>query len=228
MILFLMSFLFIFVSSYIFASFISQKNITKASPVMIYLFLSAFVQIIFSFEILSLFKAINQFNFLIINFMFFTLSLFFVKIFKIKIYRPDLKLFFLRVKKALKRDKILIISVVSVLFFILIAFVLVLLAPVSVSDAMAYHVPRAVNWIVNSSLGHFETLDMRMNTMPINSELIFAWVILFLKSDIALGCFFGVYQYNLRSLLLFVRTRIWNEKKNLDGVYFFCSCLRCN
>lgn len=217
MVLFLISFLFIFSSSYLFASIIQKYSQTKTKPVFVYWCLSAFTQIILSFELMSLFSAINKINFLCLNLFFLIVSVLIVKIKRIEIFKPDFKAFFRDINKAAQRDKMLYIGFFALMFFIVIAFILAVISPVSISDAMAYHVPRAVNWVINGSLSHFMTNDMRMNTMPINSELLFAWIIMYLKSDISLGfiAFLGylntiVVLYCLLGEIGFcVRKRLW-------------------
>ena len=199
-ILFFISFILIFSSSYFLSSAVDKYSETKTKPFFVYLLLTAFAQIILSFEILSLFNGINQINFLIINTLFLAVSFVLIKRTGTQIYKPQIGVFLFDVKKALIKDKLLFIP--------LCAFLL---------DAMSYHVPRAVNWIVNGSLEHYPYIDMRMLTMPINSELIFAWIILFFKSDVALGMvpFFGfvntvVVLYCLLGELGFcIRKRLW-------------------
>ncbi len=182
------------------------------------MFLSSFAQIILSFEILSLLQAINQINFIYINTFFLIVSLFVFKKTKTELYKPRFSLFFNAVIKGLKKDKLLFLPLLAFILFILLAFIIDIIAPVSISDAMSYHIPRAVNWIVNGSFAHYQTADMRMLTMPINSELLFAWILLFFKSDIAFGMvpFLGylntvVVMYCLLGELGFcIRKRLWS------------------
>ncbi len=217
MILFTISFLFIFLSAFFISSIVEKYSKTKTKPIFVYMCLTAFAQIILDFEILSLFSAINGVGFLCLNFLFLIISVSIVKFKHIELSIFDFKAFCNDIAKALKRDKLLVLCMFSLLFFAFIALVLVIIAPVSISDAMAYHVPRAVNWIINGSISHFPTNDMRINTMPVNSELLFAWVIMYLKSDIALGfiSFFGylntivVLYCFLGELGFCLRKRIW-------------------
>ncbi|MBR6164174.1 hypothetical protein IKQ26_09865 [bacterium] len=217
MFLFILSFLMIFISSYLFSSMAEHYSPIKTKPFLSYLLLFAFSEIILSFEILSLFKGISEINCLAVNFLFLLSSVVLLRVKNIPVFVPDLKGFFSDINKAVKRDKTLIIGLVALSFFILLAFIISLISPVAISDAMVYHVPRAVSWVYQGSLEHFSTIDPRMLSMPINSELFFAWVILFLKSDVALGMlpYFGyinlitVLYCFLGELGFCVRKRLW-------------------
>lgn len=201
-----------------FASTVQNCSGIKTKPIIPYTLLFAFSEIVVSFELLSLFSAINKTNFLGLNFLIFVIAVILLRATKSELYRPDLKSFLLDILKAVKRDKLLIFAILSVSFFIIIGFVLSAILPVTISDAMTYHVPRAVHWILHGSLTHFDTVDPRMISMPINSELVFAWVILFLKSDVGLNllAFFGyintiiVLYCFLGELGFCVRKRIWS------------------
>lgn len=224
MILFLISFLIIFISSYIFASVLEHCSGIKTKPIIPYMFLSAFAVIVLSFELLSLFGAINKINFLLVNSLFFVFAVILMKKTKSEVYRPQIKNFLLDIKKALKKDKLLFFSILPLLFFIVLAFILTSIAPVTLSDAMTYHVPRAVHWIFNGTLAHFETVDPRMISMPINSELVFAWVILFLKSDIGLSLLpFCGYINSIIVLYCFLGELGFCLRKRLWTVFIFSS-----
>ena len=43
--------------------------------------------------------------------------------------------------------------------------------------------------MINASLNHYETADIRNLTFPINSEILYMWVILFTKKQLFLGAF---------------------------------------
>ena len=73
MILFILSFILVFVSSYFITSILSPK---KSILGLIYLFLIAFAQIVLTFEVLSLFHAIRQIPVLAWNLFFLTGSIY--------------------------------------------------------------------------------------------------------------------------------------------------------
>ncbi len=214
MVLFLISFILIFLSSYLLAGVFDRQNSSKG---LIYIFIFAFSLIVLTFEILSLFSAISKSGVLILN----TLMLFVALFIWIKSDKPlwniNIKPFFHKFFNALKLDKILIVLFLSWCFFIFITILMNLLFPVMNEDAMGYHVLRSVFWIFNKNLNHFPIADIRNLVFPINSEIIYSWIIIFLKKDIFIGCVaFAGYLlsiFNVYNILSFMgysmRKKLW-------------------
>lgn len=214
MFLFIISFLFVFVSSYFLTSIISPK---KSILGLIYIFLIAFAQIVLTFEILSLFTAIKQFWVLGAN----TITLIVSSYIWNKKARPlwnlDYKDFRNKVINSLKLDKSLMWLYVGFCTLIIVSLILCLLMPITNADAQAYHVARSLFWVIQGSLNHFDIADIRSLCLPINSEILYSWVILFIKTDAFLGFFsFAGYLlsivsiYNILGLLGYcTRRKLW-------------------
>lgn len=214
MFLFLISFLLVFISSYFLTSVISPK---KSILGVIYLFIIAFAQIVLTFEILSLFTAINQFWVLTLNFISTGISFAIWNKNARPIWSLNLKDFRNRVNNAFKLDKSLIWLYVAFAMFLTVSIFLNITMPITSSDAFAYHVTRSLFWVLQGSLNHFEISDIRNLCLPINSEILYAWVILFFRTDALLGFFSFVgyllsiiSTYNILGLMGYcVRKRLW-------------------
>src|SRR5574344_1773598 len=212
---FILSLLLVSISSYLLISnFIPKKSGVGIS----YFVLCVFAQVVFSFEILSLFKMIMPLNFLVINLCFLILSCFiFINCGK-KFYIPDLLTPFKNMKNAFKLDRILFIIFIGFLFFLVSSFLLNVFMPVISYDALSYHFARVPYWILQKSLNHFVCTDSRMLVMPINSELLYSWIFLFLKKDLFMNFvayFFYIFTmiilYNFAGFLGFCeRKKIWS------------------
>lgn len=216
MIMFLISLLSVFVSSYFLASIFTKEQNKKTAGFLIIL-VSMFAQVVLTFETLSVFRAITQTNVLILN-LIFLLSLGFFWFKKGKpFYRPAFKKSFKKIWCALKKDKILMIMAWGFVFFICVTIFLNLFMPVSSYDALTYHLNRAAFWLSQGSLNHFDITDDRNLVMPINSEILYLWVLLFIKNDIGLNfvSFFGYIAsvfsiYNILGLFGFCeRRKLW-------------------
>lgn len=209
MILFGISFLLIFVSSYLITSIISPK---KSVLGVIYLFLTAFAQIILTFEILSLFSAIKEVWVLTFNILFFIVS-FLVWNKKGKpLWNLEVKEFVKRVINSFKLDKSLILLFIGFCIFILSALFICLIMPVTNPDGLEYHVSRSLFWVLQNNLNHFNIADIRCLCLPINSEILYAWVLLFIKKDVFLG-FFAFVGYMLSIVSVY----------NILGYLGFCT-----
>ena len=184
MILFFISLFMIFLSSYLLSSVLDKKNCANG---FIYLFLIIFSQIILTSEILSLFSALKPIPFLIFNIIFLLISILIHKKNNAGFWHIDLKLFFTRLFNTLKLDKTLIILLFGWLFFIIIALFSNTILPIMEADAKSYHVLRSVEWVLAGNLNHFNTVDVRNIIFPINSEIIYSWIIMFTKKNIFLG-----------------------------------------
>lgn len=216
--LFFISFFMVFVSSYMIACVFAPKNeegkLYGPAP-FLYILLAMFAQVVLSFELLSLFNAINEINLLIINFIFFVTAL--ILWFKNHkpIYIPAVKKTFYDIWNALKKDRILMIMAFGYVFMILSVIILDLILPVSGGDALTYHLNRASYWLHQGSLNHFTISDDRNLVMPINSEIVYLWNLLFFKGDVCLyfvsfigyiASIFGI--YNILEYFNFSKRRI--------------------
>lgn len=214
MILFAISFLFVFASSYLIVSLISPRRSVLG---LIYLFLTAFAQVVFTFELLSLFSAIKQFWVLGVNVLFLAASLYFWNKKGKPVWGFDFLGFRNKFINALKFDKALAWLYVGFCVFILSALFLCFIMPITNADAQAYHVARSVFYVLQGSLNHFQVSDIRDLCLPINSEILYSWVLLFVKKDVFLGFFsFSGYLlaiisiYNILGLVGYcVRKRLW-------------------
>lgn len=186
MLLFLISFLLVLVSSYLITSITAPK---KSVLGLIYLALISFAQVVFIFELLSLLRAIDQFWVLGVNVIFFAVSIFVWNKMSKPLWSLDCRNFFNRVKNSFKLDKSLIWLFVGFFVFIFSALILCLMLPVTNADGQGYHVVRSLFWVMQGSLKHFEVSDIRALCLPINSEILYSWVFLFLKKDFGLGLF---------------------------------------
>lgn len=107
----------------------------------------------------------------------------FVFIFQIQKTKPlKINFDFKRLKNTLLLDKSLIVPSVSFVILLIVIFVLAMVIPVLEPDSQTYHFIRAYDFVKFKSLNHFEINDIRVLVMPINSEIIYAWMYLFKKT----------------------------------------------
>ena len=186
MIGFLISFILIFSSSWFLSSVLSKVGTAKG---FLYLFLIAFCQIILISEILSCFNLIKQSSFLFFNVLIFLISLcIWYKAGKPS-FIPKFNDFTNKFKNSLRLDKSLTVLFLGWLFFIIISLILIVILPSTSADAYCYHVLRSFDWVINGSMNHYEAQDIRSLTFPINSEILYMWIILFTKKQLCLGIF---------------------------------------
>lgn len=221
MLLFFISFFLVFISSYLLTSLIAPR---KSILGLIYLFLTAFAQVVLTFEILSLFGAIKQFYVLGLNILFCIVS----GIFWFKNSRPlwslDLSDFKNKVLNSFKLDKSLIWLFAGFCIFVAVSLILCFVSPVSNADALHYHLARSLFWVLQGSLNHFETTDIRNLCLPINSEILYAWVLLFAKKDVFLGFFsFSGYLLSVVSLYSILGLTGFCTRKKLWTVFILSS-----
>ena len=183
---FILSFLMVIFSSYLITSVFAPK---KFGIGLLYLPIAAFAQMVGTIELLSLFGGICAAGIFSINVVVLILSVIFFKKSKKPLYVPDFKRTAVKIFHAMKKDKIL--AVMAVGFVFLIAFLVFInaLMPINSYDALTYHLNRAAYWLSQGSLNHFLTPDDRNLVMPINSEILYTWVLAFLKNDWGLGFF---------------------------------------
>ena len=216
--LFFISLIMVFLSSYMTGCIAAPKNkdnkLYGPAP-FLYILLTMFAQVVLTFEALSLFKAINEVNVLLINVVFLIMSvLMWLKKGK-PVYQPAIKQKVAEIWKALKRDKILMIMAFGFCFLMLTVIVLDAFFPVMDGDALTYHLNRSSYWLHQSSLNHFVISDDRNLVMPINSEILYLWNLLFLRNDVGLyfisfvGYIASIFcVYNILEYFKFTRRRI--------------------
>ena len=216
--LFFISLIMVFVSSYMAGCIAAPKNkdnkLYGPAP-FLYILLTMFAQVVLTFEVLSLFKAINEVNVLLINVVFLITSvLMWLKKGK-PVYQPEIKQKVSEIWKALKRDKILMIMAFGFCFLMMTVVVLDAFLPVTGGDALTYHLNRSSYWLHQSSLNHFVISDDRNLVMPINSEILYLWNLLFLRNDVGLyfisfvGYIASIFcVYNILEYFKFTRRRI--------------------
>lgn len=221
MLLFITSFLLVFVSSYFLASIIApKKNILG----LIYLFLIVFAQIVLTFEILSLFTAIKEFWVLGVNVLFLFVSFYFWNRKSRPCWSLDCSGFRNRIINSFKLDKSLMWLYVGFATFLIVAFILCLLLPITNADAQAYHVARSLFWVMQSSLNHFDVADIRNLCLPINSEILYSWVLLFVRKDIFLGFFsFTGYFLSILSIYNILGLLGYSTRKKLWAIFIVSS-----
>ena len=190
MILFFISFVLVFLSSYFITSLLARRS----AEGMIYFLLIAFANIVLTFEILSLFSAITPVWVLVINALVLTGAIWIkrhceersdaaIQTGLLRCARNDMK----RIWNALKLDKYLLVLAVGFAVVIGVSVFLAGFMPVTSADAYAYHIARSAFWAANGSLNHFITADSRNLMLPINSEILYTWIILFTKKLVWFG-----------------------------------------
>ena len=153
-------------SSYIIASIIGSGLI---------IFIAFFALVILNIELLSLLNLINGTNIIILN-IFELILLFFLWKNK-KFSKLTLKINLTKLKNALILDKSLIILSICFIILIFTTLILAIVMPPLEPDSQTYHFLRAVEFLSQKNLSHFETNDIRALIMPINSEIFYTWII---------------------------------------------------
>ncbi len=184
--LFFLSLILTVLTGYFITSIFEQKNFIK---IFIYMCTIMFASVVLNVEILSLLNSISQVGILIINSIFAIVSgfIWYKKGKPAYKFRP--KRFFKKLYYAVMSDKYLLVLGLAFLFMISVSSFIIAIMPVVNADAGAYHVLRSVFWISNKNLNHFVTADIRNLVMPINSEILYLWLFVFLKKQLWLGIF---------------------------------------
>ena len=221
MILFFVSFLLVFLSSYLITSVIAPK---KSSLGVIYLLLIIFSQIVLTFEILSLFTLIKIPFVLGVNVLFLIIGAFlWFKQGKL-LWSLDYKNFHRKILNALKLDKSLMVLYIGFCVLIFSAIFLAVTMPLTNADAECYHVARSVFWVLQGSLNHFDIADVRNLCLPINSEIIYAWILLFTKKAAFFGCFsFAGYLLAITSIYNILGYLGYSARKKLWVIFILSS-----
>lgn len=218
---FVLSFLMVTISSYLIASVFAPK---KYGIGILYIFTIAFAQMVATVELLSLFSQINALGIFIINLIVFILSIIFFKKSGKPPYIPNFKRTIVKIFHALKKDKILAIMAVGFIFLISFLVFINAIMPINSYDALTYHLNRAAYWLFQGNLNHFLTPDERNLVMPINSEIMYTWVLAFLKNDWGLGFFsFAGYIMSVVSLWGILGLFGFCTRKKLWSVFIISS-----
>lgn len=196
---FIISFLAVLATSYFVVCLLKPKNGLIG---FIYLGIINFAQIILTFEFLSLFSLIKVPFVLASNLLLLYFSIYVWQKNGKYIWKIEPKDFLHRFNNSLKLDKSLGILLLGFIVFIYTSFMLSLIMPVTSADGTAYHVSRCINWVLHSNLNHYTMSDIRGICSPINSEILYTWVLLFIRKDVLLG-FFSFFGYILTMASMF-------------------------
>ena len=200
-------------SSYLIASI--AKNI-------LVIFISFFAFIVFDMEVLSLFHIITRNNVIIFSLLNLIFSILFFKFTKSAFLKINFD--FERLKNSLKLDKSLCILSFAFIVLLLVTLILSLIIPVLEPDSQTYHFIRAYDFVKFKSLNHFEINDIRALIMPINSEIIYAWMYLFKKTLYGYGilsyCAFIVFIFSFWQILEKLK---FCFRKRLFAIFVFSS-----
>lgn len=186
MFLFLISLLLVFSFAFFAANIIECKNVIRN---LIYIFLCVFANIVFTFEVLSLFSKISIGGVLLLN------ALFAGIVFVVWLLRGrplvtfNIKSFLRKLTIALRLDKFLFFLLIGVLFLLVTSVFLGWIFPADDAASLFYHVVRSVFWLEHGSFNHFNISDARNLCFPINSEILYTWVMLFLRKNVYLNLF---------------------------------------
>jgi len=221
-ILFIISFCLVISSTYFITSVLKSK---RSENSVIFFLLNTAAQIILTFEFLSLLKAIDLYNVLKVNAAVFLFALVFWNIKnRPKLKAAEFELSFEKIKTELKKDKILFALSIFFLSSIIISFFLAFYAPVNLWDSMTYHTARVAFWIQNKSLEHFETSSIRQVMFPPNAEILYLWVLVFIKKDFLAGMAqFISFCGSLWVLTSFLTYLKISKKRILWAVFIFAS-----
>ena len=186
MLLFFISLLLTLMIGFFITSLFEQKDFIK---IFIYYCITMFASVVLNVELLSLFSKISTSGILALNVLFAVLSgIFWYKKGK-PVFRIRCKRFFKRVYYAVMSDKYLLVLGLSFIFMCCVSLFLIVILPIVNADAAVYHVLRSLFWIGNGNLNHFDIAETRNLVMPINSEILYLWLLIFFKKQIGIGIY---------------------------------------
>ena len=146
------------------------------------------------------------------------------KIFGSSLWQPKIKGFLNRLKNSLILDKSLVVLLLCWIYFVLISLFFIIVLPASTADGRIYHVTRSIIYVLNHSLAHFEASNIRSLVFPFNSEILYAWIILFTKKQMCLGIFsFLGYLLTCLSSYKIIRNLGFSMRKTLWVLLIFSS-----
>ena len=221
MILFFISLILVCLTALFTASILEKKEFIKF---LIYFLTIMFADVVLIFEILSLLNSISVAGFILLDTVLFTGAFFAWKKYKFPMPKFLIKDFGYKFINTLKRDKYLMVLGACFIFMCCVSLFLISFMPIVNPDAESYHVVRSLFWIVNGNLNHFDTSEVRMLPMPINSELLYAWILMFTKKQIWFGIFpFSAFVMVLTSLYgIFSYIKV-SERKKLWTLFILSS-----
>ncbi len=212
---FIASFVMIFFTSYLVASVLDKDKSIKG---LIYIFVTAFAQIIFTAEILSVFApTLKPIPFLFCNFIYLLGALIAWFITGKPLWSVNCKPTFDKIKTCYKLDKSFYILTAGWLFLVAVSVFICIFDSGASGDGKVYHMLRAVHWALNHSINHFPTTEFRNVVFPINSEILYTWIYIFLHKTVFFG-FFGLIGYAFSMINVYkimeyfkitVRRRLW-------------------
>lgn len=219
MILFFISLILVCLTAFFTASILERKEFIKF---LIYFLAIMFADVVLIFEILSLFNSISVGGFMLLDTVVFCGAICAWKKYSSPVPKFSVKPFFNKLMNTLKRDKYLVVLGVCFIFMCCVSLFLISFMPIVNPDAESYHVVRSLFWIGNGNLNHFDTSEVRMLPMPINSELLYAWILMFTKKQIWFGIFpFSAFILALTSLYGIFSYIGTPERKKLWALFIY-------
>lgn len=221
MVLFFVSLFLTALTGFFVTSIFERKEFIK---IFLYFVLVMGASLIGTVEILSLFSAITPWGILGLNFLTTLISGYFW----FRAGRPKFSVsarpFHKRLKHAVLRDKYLLILGGAFVFMCAVSVFLVAIVPVVSGDANSYHVLRSTLWISSKSLSHTMIADIRNIIMPINSEILYLWVILLTKKLVWIGTFsFIGFMMSIFSLYGIMSNMKLSEERKLWVLFILAS-----
>lgn len=180
----------------VFLNLLSSYFLASIAGSFLVVYVAFFAIVILNIEVLSLFSAINSVNITI--FSFFNLILSFLLFRKTSSDFLKFHFDFKKFKNSLSLDKTLIVLLIAFLILISVILFLAVIMPPLEPDSQTYHFLRVIEFFKNHNLNHFETNDARALVMPINSEIIYLWM-LNLKNN-----FYGFGMVSFASLITII------------------------
>lgn len=210
----LLSIFLVFISAFFIANVLDSKNLTNN---IIYIFLLIFANIVFTFEFLSLFSGISKINVLIVNFIIGFVSIVYWVINNGPIIKFNFKAILNKIVQVIKLDKTIALLLCGFIFACIVSLFLIAIIPGIDIDSTTYRVVRAMFWIAHGNLNHFPIAEARVLMFPINSEILYAWFMLFLNNDnflfifnfCGLGFFLTVLYGLLSEITISLRRKLW-------------------
>ena len=158
-----------------FLNLISSYFIASVAKNFCAIYTIFFAFIVLNIQILSLFKGIYDYNILIFSFLNLLFSYVFFRYKKADFLKIDIE--FKKIKNAFLLDKSLFILSFAFLMLIIVSGIIACVMPPLEPDSQTYHFLRAFEFYKNHTLAHFDTNDIRALIMPINSEIIYTWIL---------------------------------------------------
>ncbi|MDD3149274.1 MAG: glycosyltransferase family 39 protein [Candidatus Gastranaerophilales bacterium] len=178
--MFFVSFCLVLASSYFLTTFIKSE---KSQDNILYWIFVSICQLIITTEALSLFTALTATNLLLFNAIVFVFCLSIWLLNK----KPQMTVWngdwISKTKKAVKKDKCLLILAIFFAFATIMSFIIAIVSPANQWDGMAYHLARIGFWIQNHAIGQYESSCIRQLIFPVNSEILMLWSMIFIGKD---------------------------------------------